>query len=128
MSLEIVYKKVVRILLSATKGKEKSGTELNRVGLGWHWNRWWLGYGLANGAETAVMTPVAAGIGLQRQNNKAPDAATGQLSGIQGSKWLISHLIFTQCNINILTVQYTLYVLRPSLFVRLVHSTTVTKR
>lgn len=52
------------------KRAQESGTELNRIGLGSHWARWWLGCGLANGAETAVMTLVAAGIGLQRKHNK----------------------------------------------------------
>ena len=75
VSLENVYKKKSQELLSATKGKrERPRIEQNWTGLAL--GRWWLGCGLANGAETAVMTPVSAGIGLQRQNiNRHPDAA-----------------------------------------------------
>lgn len=72
-------KKVSGSCFPRQRASERSGIELNRIGTGLALDRWWLGYGLANGAETAVMTPVAAGIGLQRQNNKQPDAATGRL-------------------------------------------------
>jgi hypothetical protein len=68
VSLEIVYKNKSGSCFPRQRARERYRFEQN-----WTWlalGRWWLGYGLANGAVTPMMTPVAAGTGLQRHNNK----------------------------------------------------------